>query len=152
VTKTVPYSLVLSMDAEVSAILKKGPSWMQLDGNGRPNPLPKHPPTWLDWSRMTFLVSAAHKVSQSSSVSYSHRTLLTSSSAQIIVLHRPFLGRAFTSDDPTYKKSRDTCVRHARQILGFLRDCPLEEFRKTWTNLTHSVRALRSGERVGRPS
>ena len=58
---------------------------------------------------------------------------------QIIILHRPFLGRAFA--DPAYQKSRDTCILNARRILQFLRDCPLEEFRKTWTNLTHSVAA-----------
>ena len=59
--------------------------------------------------------------------------------AQIIILHRPFLGRAFA--DPAYQKSRDTCVLHARRILQFLRDCPLEQFRKTWTTLIHSVAA-----------
>ncbi|KAL7416324.1 hypothetical protein BDY24DRAFT_379292 [Mrakia frigida] len=117
-TKIVPYSLILQADAETAEILQNAPSWMQWSNDGRPNPLPSNAPPWLEWQSKTFLISAAHK---------------------IIILHRPYLGRAFS--DPKFQKSRDACVLQACRILQVLRECQLEEFRKTWTNLTHSVAA-----------
>ncbi|KAL7416684.1 hypothetical protein BDY24DRAFT_201110 [Mrakia frigida] len=117
-SKSIPYSLILQMDAEAQVILKEAPSWMQTDVDGNPGPLPKNAPRWLEWQRMAYLVSSSHKV---------------------IILHRPFLGRAFR--DPRYQQSRDTCCKFARRILRYLKGCTLEEFRKTWTVLAHAVAA-----------
>jgi hypothetical protein len=115
--------MILSMDEKAKAILAEAPQWMQLDKSDNPNPLPENAPKWLEWQRMSYFVSSAHKV---------------------IILHRPFLGRAFR--DSRYKLSRDTCVKNARRILRCLRSCELEEFRKTWTVLAHSVAGEQSSE------
>jgi hypothetical protein len=100
------------MDEEANQLLAQAPQWMQLDANENPLPLPPNAPAWLEWQRNAYLVSTAHKV---------------------IILHRPFLGRAFK--DPRYKRSRDVCVGAARRILRLLRSYDFEPFRKTWTVL-----------------
>lgn len=107
------------MDDEARVLLAQAPRWMQLDAAENPLPLPPNAPAWLEWQRNAYLVSTAHKV---------------------IILHRPFLGRAFK--DPRYKRSRDVCVGAARRILRLLRSCDLEPFRKTWTVLACVARLL----------
>jgi hypothetical protein len=109
-SRTISYTLILQMDAEIRSLLAEAPSYMQFDEKtGNPNPLPANPPAWLEWQRMSYLISSAHKM---------------------IILHRPFLGRAFR--DPRYQQSREVCVSTAKRILRYLQMCEIEAFRKTW--------------------
>lgn len=64
---------------------------------------------------------------------------------KVIILHRPYLGRAFK--DPRYKRSRDACVGAARRILRLLKSCEIEAFRKTWTVLACVFRSTLPDDR-----
>ncbi|CDZ98349.1 Zn(2)-C6 fungal-type DNA-binding domain [Phaffia rhodozyma] len=116
--KTITYSRVLQINDEANSILAKAPSWMRYDADDNILPLPPNSPPWLEWQRSTYLMSSSHKM---------------------IVLNRPFLGRAFR--DPRYKQSRETCVRNATRIILRLKMYTFEPFRQSWTVLAHSVAA-----------
>ncbi|KAL7419985.1 hypothetical protein Q5752_004948 [Cryptotrichosporon argae] len=113
--RAVPYDTLLEVDAEMQALREQVPAWMRDERA----PLPAGAPSWLEWQRRAYIISAAHKV---------------------IVLHRPYLGRAFRGD-ARYTHSRVTCREHALNILQLFTSCALEEFRKTWTVLAHVVAA-----------
>lgn len=55
-------AMILTMDEKAKVILAEAPQWMQLDPSGNPYPLPVDAPKWLEWQRMSYLVSSAHKV------------------------------------------------------------------------------------------
>lgn len=109
------YDKVLEVDREMAAIREDAPRWMRDDHQ----PLPADAGPWVDWQRKAYILSASHKV---------------------IVLHRPYLGRAFKNDS-RYAHSKETCLEHARTILRIFIGTPLQQFRTTWTCLVHAVAA-----------
>ncbi|WWD18253.1 hypothetical protein CI109_102703 [Kwoniella shandongensis] len=111
----VPYDIILRTDEQVQEILAAAPAWMR----SVEIPLEASWPLWVEWQRRVFMVSAAHKV---------------------IVLHRPYLGRAFRGD-VQYAKSREACLAQARFITDTFCRCALETFRRTWTVLAHTLAA-----------
>ncbi|KAK8865570.1 hypothetical protein IAR55_000714 [Kwoniella newhampshirensis] len=111
----VPYDIILRTDGQVRDILAAAPAWM----TSEEIPLHASWPSWVEWQRRVFMVSSAHKV---------------------IVLHRPYLGRAFRGE-AQYAKSREACLLQARFITNTFCQCSLETFRRTWTVLAHTLAA-----------
>ncbi|WWC96571.1 hypothetical protein V866_003439 [Kwoniella sp. B9012] len=111
----IQYDNLLEIDHDMQNIRAEAPAWMR-DEN---YPLSPDMPAWVDWQRKAYLLSAAHKV---------------------IVLHRPYLGRAIRGD-LRYARSRETCLEHAKLILGIFKRCSMPQFRATWTVLVHAVAA-----------
>ncbi|ADV23044.1 hypothetical protein I305_03729 [Cryptococcus gattii E566] len=110
-----PYDVILQIDRDIHTIMNEAPLWMR-DENYILDP---SAPSWADWQRKAYLLSASHKV---------------------IVIHRPYLGRAFRGDQ-RYIRSRENCLQHAHKILRIFKGCPLVQFRTTWTVLVHAVAA-----------
>lgn len=110
-----PYDVILQIDRDIHTIMNEAPLWMR-DENYVLDP---NAPAWADWQRKAYILSASHKV---------------------IVLHRPYLGRAFRGDQ-RYIRSRENCLQHAHKILRIFKGCSLVQFRTTWTVLVHAVAA-----------
>ncbi|KAK4686493.1 hypothetical protein P7C73_g3627, partial [Tremellales sp. Uapishka_1] len=52
-----PYSELLRLDAEMNGLLEEAPSWMQSETDA----IPPGSPSWVEWQRLAYMVSASHK-------------------------------------------------------------------------------------------
>lgn len=94
------YEQVLHHDAKMKALERDGiPSFLSLN-----EPLRPEWPRWIPWARRSLKLCIAHKT---------------------IMIHRSFLGKAFT--DPTFEHTRKTCMEASRTILIGAADA-LEKF------------------------
>lgn len=109
-----PYDVILQIDRDIHTIMNEAPLWMR-DENYILDP---SAPSWADWQRKAYLASISESLKKqhtniSSQLSASHKVSCQytqyrayANYYQVIVIHRPYLGRAFRGDQ-RYIRSRE---------------------------------------------
>ena len=93
--KSIPYSTILRADEEMRTTIDAAPLWMREEAV----PLDPSFPSFVEWQRRNFMV--CRRVAGLSGL-----TRQVSSSHKFVVLHRPYLGRAFRGEE-RYAKSKE---------------------------------------------